>query len=221
MLGQLRDGRRPAERWVSSPTRVLTSTCSSWTRRGTRTAQPLSRKWRLSSPTIVGVAKVENSRPRSGSNRSTALTRPSDATWMRSSSGDAAVGEPAGEVLGEAQVGLDELVADRPVAGSRRTGRRAPGDAAVRRRRGSSAHASPGGRRPARPRTRRPRPRGSAGTDRPSAASRGSTGPLTSMSQPRRAHPEHELERCAGRRSGVTSSEHASPTAMRRSSTSS
>ncbi len=34
---------------------------------------------------MVGVANVENSRPRSGSNRSTAFTRPSDATWMRSS----------------------------------------------------------------------------------------------------------------------------------------
>src|SRR5688500_8204779 len=56
-------------------------------RRGARTAHPLSRKWRLSSPTTVCVAYVENSRPRSGSKRSTALTNPIDATWTRSSSG--------------------------------------------------------------------------------------------------------------------------------------
>src|SRR5438093_10535669 len=36
---------------------------------------------------IVGVANVENSRPRSGTKRSTALSRASDATWMRSSRG--------------------------------------------------------------------------------------------------------------------------------------
>src|SRR5688500_9676611 len=56
-------------------------------RRGARTAQPLSRKWRLSSPTIVWVAYVENSTARSGSKRSTALSRPTDATCTRSSVG--------------------------------------------------------------------------------------------------------------------------------------
>src|SRR5947208_187330 len=79
-------GDRPSS-WASVLTTDPRCRCSSWTRRGTRTAQPLSRKWRLSSPTIVGVANVENSRPRPGSKRSTALSRASDATWMRSSSG--------------------------------------------------------------------------------------------------------------------------------------
>ena len=76
-------GRSPTVQEIARVTRRW----SSWTRRGTRTAQPLSRKWRLSSPTIVGVANVVNSSPRSGSKRSTAFTRPSDATWTRSSSG--------------------------------------------------------------------------------------------------------------------------------------
>src|SRR4029453_650049 len=58
---------------------------SSWSRRGTRTAQRLSRKCRFSSPSIVGVAKLENARPRSGSNRSTDLSSPTNATCRRSS----------------------------------------------------------------------------------------------------------------------------------------
>ena len=43
---------------MSSPARS-TLTASSWRSRGTRTDQPLSRKWRLSSPRIVGTAKEE------------------------------------------------------------------------------------------------------------------------------------------------------------------
>ena len=35
---------------------LLTRTASSWSRRGTRMAHPLSRKWRFSSPTIVAAA---------------------------------------------------------------------------------------------------------------------------------------------------------------------
>ena len=54
---------------------------------GTRTAHPRSRKWRLSSPVMVGVANDENCSPRSGSKRSTALSSPTSATWRRSSSG--------------------------------------------------------------------------------------------------------------------------------------
>ena len=38
--------------------------CSSWRPRGTRTAQPLSRKWRLISPMMFGVAYVVSSTPR-------------------------------------------------------------------------------------------------------------------------------------------------------------
>ncbi len=86
-LGQLMDrGERPC-RWESSAVAVVSDSRSSWSRRGTRTAQPLSRKCRLISPTTVGVAYVENSTPRSGSKRSTDLMRPMVATWVRSSSG--------------------------------------------------------------------------------------------------------------------------------------
>ena len=66
---------------------VVSERRSSCSRRGTRTAQPLSRKCRLISPTTVGVAYVENSTPRSGSKRSTDLIRPMVATCVRSSSG--------------------------------------------------------------------------------------------------------------------------------------
>src|SRR5438128_9057453 len=77
-------GERP-HRWVSVATLWLTSSMSSWSRRGTRTAHRLSRKCRFSSPSMVGVAKLENARPRSGSNRSTDLSRPTNATCRRSS----------------------------------------------------------------------------------------------------------------------------------------
>ena len=122
VLGDCRPGRRSRDRWASRPsscdrssTTRVTRRCSSWTRRGTRTAQPLSRKWRLSSPTMVGVAKVVNSRPRSGSKRSTALARPRDGDLDEVVEGLAPVGEAAGQVLGQAEVGLDELVAERRV----------------------------------------------------------------------------------------------------------
>src|SRR5450759_1181657 len=65
----------------------LTLNDSSWRRRGTLMAHPLSRKYRLSSPTIVGVAYVVNSTARSMSKRSIALIRPIVPTWMRSSMG--------------------------------------------------------------------------------------------------------------------------------------
>src|SRR5918995_935886 len=77
-------GDRP-RRWVRVATLWFTSSMSSWSRRGTRTAHRLSRKCRLSSPSIVGVAKLEKARPRSGSKRSTALSKPTSATWRRSS----------------------------------------------------------------------------------------------------------------------------------------
>ena len=48
-------GERPSF-WVSSPVAPPICMRSSWRRRGTRIAQPLSRKWRLISPITVGVA---------------------------------------------------------------------------------------------------------------------------------------------------------------------
>src|SRR6478735_5547709 len=79
-------GERPCS-WVRSAVAVVIESRSSWSRRGTRIAQPRSRKCRLISPTIVGVAYVENSTPRSVSNRSTDLISPIVPTWTRSSSG--------------------------------------------------------------------------------------------------------------------------------------
>ena len=61
-------------------------TFSSCSPRGTRTAQPLSRKWRLISPMMFGVAYVVSSTPRSRSKRSIALIRPIAPIWTRSSS---------------------------------------------------------------------------------------------------------------------------------------
>src|SRR5680860_417915 len=53
--------------------------------RGTRTVQTRSRKWRLSSPRMVGEANAVKGMPRSGSKRSIAPSRPRLATWSRSS----------------------------------------------------------------------------------------------------------------------------------------
>src|SRR5262245_44449611 len=77
-------GERP-HRCVSVETAWFSSSISSCSRRGTLTAHRLSRKCRLSSPSIVGVAKLEKARPRPGSNRSTDLSSPTSATWRRSS----------------------------------------------------------------------------------------------------------------------------------------
>ena len=89
-----RHGRRSPSAWVAgrapgsgTPMVRSSSRWSSCTRRGTRTAHPLSRKCRFNSPWMVGVANDENCSPRSGSKRSTALTNPTSATWRRSSSG--------------------------------------------------------------------------------------------------------------------------------------
>ena len=55
----------------------MMSSCSS---RGGRTAHVRSRNQRLSSPTIVGTAKLEKAWPREVSKRSIAFTSASDAT---------------------------------------------------------------------------------------------------------------------------------------------
>src|SRR4051794_17806268 len=70
----------------SSPSASPTSSTSSCVARGTCTDHPLSRKWRLISPSIVGTAYRVKPLPRSGSYRSTALMRPTHATCTRSSS---------------------------------------------------------------------------------------------------------------------------------------
>lgn len=53
--------------------------------RGPRMAQPLSRRRRFNSATIVADAYVEKRTSRCGSKRSMALSKPMLATWARSS----------------------------------------------------------------------------------------------------------------------------------------
>ena len=90
---------------------------SSCNRRGTRIAQPLSRKCRLISPTIVGVAYVENSSPRSGSNLSTALMRPIVPTCTRSSSGSPRSRNRRARYCTSGRCSVDELVAGTSARG--------------------------------------------------------------------------------------------------------
>ena len=78
------DGVRPRVA-VSSSAAIATVRLASFARRVTWTDHVLSRKCRRSSPRIVGTANVLNARPREGSNRSTALTSPRNATCARSS----------------------------------------------------------------------------------------------------------------------------------------
>src|ERR671922_2718528 len=78
-------GERPSCT-VSCSIRRESWTFSSWRPRGTRTDQPLSRKCRLISPMMFGVAYVVSSTPRSRSKRSIALMSPIAPIWTRSSS---------------------------------------------------------------------------------------------------------------------------------------
>ena len=78
------DGERCSST-VSAAIALSTSAMRSCSPRGTRTVQTRSRKWRFSSPRIVGEAKAVKGVPRAGSKRSIALTRPRLATWSRSS----------------------------------------------------------------------------------------------------------------------------------------
>ncbi len=77
-------GDRP-RRELSSSVALASSTRASWRRRGTWTAQEVSRKNRLISPTMQGTAKVVNSTSREMSKRSMALIRPIVPTWTMSS----------------------------------------------------------------------------------------------------------------------------------------
>ncbi len=79
-------GARPS-RWDNSEVAAPSRRCSSLSRRGTFTDQLLSRKCRRTSPMIVGTANDTKSEPVSTSNRMTALTSPTRATWTRSSRG--------------------------------------------------------------------------------------------------------------------------------------
>ena len=78
-------GGRPSD-WVRVSFAPLIAVRMSCSRRGTRTDQVRSRKYRLSSPTMVGNAYPTKSAPWDGSNRSTALISPTVAVCVRSSS---------------------------------------------------------------------------------------------------------------------------------------
>ena len=75
----------------------------------TRIAQPLSRKWRLISPMIVGVAYVENSTPPLGVEAVDGLDQPDRADLDEVVERLTAVGEPAGAVVDQRQVQLHQL----------------------------------------------------------------------------------------------------------------
>ena len=61
--------------WDSCAAAVLMAKWSSLSRRGTCVDHPWSRKYRRSSPVIVGTAKARKWEPRAGSKRSTALIK--------------------------------------------------------------------------------------------------------------------------------------------------
>ncbi len=68
-------GVRPS-RCVSAGTTASSACRSSWTCRGGRTTHPLSRRWRLISPEMVGIANDTKGAPNPGSYRRAAFTRP-------------------------------------------------------------------------------------------------------------------------------------------------
>ncbi len=82
-------GARPCSPAAASVARRSAAT-RSCIARGTCADQAVSRIERLISPRIVGTANEVKAKPRSGSNRSIALTRPSEPTCSRSSSGSLA-----------------------------------------------------------------------------------------------------------------------------------
>ena len=65
---------------------------------------------------MFGTANAARSTPRPGSKRSTALIRPIDPTWTRSSTRFAAMHEAPCERARERQVGLDQPLARLEVA---------------------------------------------------------------------------------------------------------
>ena len=108
-------GGRPSS-WLSAAIVRSSSRCSSCTRRGTRTAQPRSRKWRFSSPRIVGIANDENCEPAVGLEALDRLEQADERDLAEVVERLAAVREAADEELGEAHVFLDELVPQVAIA---------------------------------------------------------------------------------------------------------
>ena len=107
-------------------------TASSCRSRGTRTDQPLSRKWRLSSPRIVGTAKLENAVSRRRVEAVDRLQQPERGDLDQVVERLAAALVAAGELAGERQEALDELLARELVAGVRALEQRAVGARARR-----------------------------------------------------------------------------------------
>ena len=108
-------GARPSSRPICSPTRS-TLTASSCRSRGTRTDQPLSRKWRLSSPRIVGTANEENAVSRSRVEAVDRLQQAERRDLHEVVERLAAALVAAGELARERQEALDERVARGRIA---------------------------------------------------------------------------------------------------------
>ena len=104
---------RPGPRRSRSRSR---RTARSWRSRGTRTTQVLSRKWRRSSPRIVGTANDAKATPRTGSKRSSALMQPERGDLLEVLDRDGSVAEAPGLRVGERQERTDQPVAQRGVA---------------------------------------------------------------------------------------------------------
>ena len=95
---------------VRSSIRRESRTFSSWRPRGTRTDQPLSRKWRLISPMMFGVAYVVSSTPRLDVEAVDRLDEPDRADLHEILELLAAVRVAAGERAHEREVLLDQLL---------------------------------------------------------------------------------------------------------------
>ena len=118
-----RRSRRPrasaAARSVSSVVAFSTSAMRSWRPRGTRTVQTRSRKWRFSSPRIVGEAKAVKGVPRLGVEAVDRVDQAEVGDLQQVVEGLAGAAVAQRQAFGEGQVAADQLLADGGVAWSR------------------------------------------------------------------------------------------------------
>ena len=103
-------------RWPGARSRGSAPARAPGGRAGTCSVQPLSRKCRLSSPRIVGAAKLVNLAPRLGSKRSSAPMRPMRCHLDEIVDRLVGVAVAQRELAREGQVALDELAARAVVA---------------------------------------------------------------------------------------------------------
>ena len=124
-----RRSRRPrasaAARTVSSEIAFSTSAMRSCRPRGTRTVQTRSRKWRFSSPRMVGEAKAVKGVPRLGVEAVDRVDEAEAGDLQEVVEGLAGAAVAQRQVLGEGQVAAHQLLAGRLVAVARRSAPRA------------------------------------------------------------------------------------------------